>query len=200
MYLFALTALMKKFRLALAGGTFDRLHAGHEKFLRAAFEKSQTVWIGLTSDWFAKKKEYGGSVEKYGERKSALVSFLKKNRLTRRSKIIKINGVAGPQAANPKVNAIIATGETLKGARKINALRRAAGVKPAKIELVEYVLAQDRKRISSTGVRQGRISRQGKVYLRRFESALRLPRRLIGAMRRPLGKLFCDGDYASAAR
>ncbi len=190
----------RKFGLALAGGTFDRLHKGHEAFLRAAFGVSKTVWIGLTSDSFAKRKERGSKVENYKKRKAGLEEFLRKGRLLSRCRIMKIRGVAGPQAANKGIGAIMATEETLAGARHINALRRMAKVRPAKIVLVDFVLAQDGKRISSTRVRQGTISRTGKVYLRKFEKPSLLPGRLVKILRKPIGILFADGDIEAAAK
>ena len=190
----------RKFGLALAGGTFDRLHKGHEAFLLAAFRHSKEVWIGLTSDYYAQKKECGSTVENYKKRKAGLEAFLRKNGLLSRCRILKIHGVAGPQAANPKVEAVIATKETIAGARKINTFRRMAKVRSAKIILVDLVLAQDKKRISSTRVRLGKISRTGKIYLHKFENELRLPKRLVGLMRKPIGLLFEDEDIEAAAK
>ena len=46
----------KKYRKIAVGGTFDRFHEGHLKLLSKAFQLSQLVLIGVTSDEFAQSK------------------------------------------------------------------------------------------------------------------------------------------------
>ena len=48
---------MSKFSLIAMGGTFDIIHRGHLTLLTTAFEISDKVIIGLTSDEFVQKKE-----------------------------------------------------------------------------------------------------------------------------------------------
>ena len=47
---------MSKFSLIAMGGTFDIIHRGHLTLLTNAFEISDKVIIGLTSDEFVQKK------------------------------------------------------------------------------------------------------------------------------------------------
>ena len=47
---------MSKFSLVAMGGTFDIIHQGHLTLLANAFEISNKVIIGLTSDEFVQKK------------------------------------------------------------------------------------------------------------------------------------------------
>ena len=47
---------MSKFSLVATGGTFDIIHRGHLTLLANAFEISNKVIIGLTSDEFIQKK------------------------------------------------------------------------------------------------------------------------------------------------
>ena len=47
-----------KYRKIAVGGTFDKLHKGHEALLDAAFTMADEVLIGITSDDFASMKNH----------------------------------------------------------------------------------------------------------------------------------------------
>ena len=48
-------------------------------------------------------------------------------------------------------------------AERINRLRDKKNLKPLKISVIEYQLAQDNVRISSTRISQGKIDRHGRL-------------------------------------
>ena len=48
-------------------------------------------------------------------------------------------------------------------AEKINRLRSKKNLKPMQISVIEYQLAQDHVRISSTRITEGKIDRHGKI-------------------------------------
>ena len=68
---------MSKFSLVAMGGTFDIIHKGHLTLLSNAFDISDKVIIGITSDEFAAKK---GKIptNKYDQRFENLTSVLTK--------------------------------------------------------------------------------------------------------------------------
>ena len=62
------------------GGTFDFIHIGHVKLLSEAFQISDKVIIGLTSDELATKK--GKKLENpYEQRLENLIEIIEKNEL-----------------------------------------------------------------------------------------------------------------------
>ena len=66
---------MSKFSLIAMGGTFDIIHRGHLTLLTNAFEISDKVIIGLTSDEFVQKKGKTPT-HKYDERLKNLISII----------------------------------------------------------------------------------------------------------------------------
>ena len=66
---------MSKFSLIAMGGTFDIIHHVHITLLSTAFDISEKVIIGLTSDEFVQKKGKN-SIHKYDERLKNLISTI----------------------------------------------------------------------------------------------------------------------------
>ena len=54
---------MEKLNLVATGGTFDYIHIGHIKLLSTAFEISDHVIIGLTSDKFVKRYKLTSNIK-----------------------------------------------------------------------------------------------------------------------------------------
>ncbi|WP_292477950.1 hypothetical protein [Methanothrix sp.] len=55
--------------------------------------------------------------------------------------------------------------ETLPMAEKINRLRTKKGLPPLQISRIEYQMAQDKIRISSTRISEGKIDRHGRLLI-----------------------------------
>ncbi len=66
---------MPKFSLIAMGGTFDIIHKGHLILFANAFEISDKVIIGLTSDEFAEKNGKA-PIHKYDQRLKNLTSII----------------------------------------------------------------------------------------------------------------------------
>ena len=69
---------MKKYNKVCLGGTFDRIHIGHEKLLKIAFEVGEDVIIGLTSDTKAKSGRGDEKLSSFKNRYTNLETFLTK--------------------------------------------------------------------------------------------------------------------------
>jgi pantetheine-phosphate adenylyltransferase len=182
---------MKRFRFACTGGTFDRIHDGHEALLRKAFASANKVLIGLTSDAMVKRtKGFFEIVKPYPKRKKELESFLKKNGFAKKALIVKLDSVCGPVVSKTnKCDCVVTSRKTLEGAREINRQRRKNKLKPLPIILVKTVETQDDKPISSTRVRKGQIDRKGTVFEKAFWKNLLINTASAKILKKPAGKL-----------
>jgi len=155
-----------KYKMVATGGTFDHLHRGHIALLSRSFDIGDAVVIGVTSDVFA-RKEGKNPDQSYAERVRALEEFIHKNLPGRRYVIVKLDDYFGPGIASPDVQAIVVSKETAKRVHIANALRKEKGYPPLETIVVDYVLAEDSKPISSTRIRGGEIDTEGKPRRRR---------------------------------
>ncbi|HEV2139521.1 MAG TPA: pantetheine-phosphate adenylyltransferase [Nitrososphaerales archaeon] len=155
-----------KYKMVATGGTFDHIHRGHSALLGKSFEVGETVVIGVTSDEFA-RREGKNPDQSYAERVEKLEDLIHTRFPGRRYKIAKLDEYYGPGIASPEVEAIVVSKETAARVPLANDLRRAKGFPPLEVVVVDYVLADDSKPISSTRIRNGEIDIQGKLLKRK---------------------------------
>ncbi|MDG6964372.1 MAG: phosphopantetheine adenylyltransferase [Nitrososphaerota archaeon] len=151
-----------KFKTVATGGTFDHLHRGHLALIAKSFEVGERVVIGVTSDEFA-RSEGKTPDEDYEERVKALEALISQMFPGRQHLVAKLDDYFGPGIASPEVEAIVVSRETAKRVSLANALRREKGFPPLEVVVVDYVMAEDSKPISSTRIRKGEIDPQGRV-------------------------------------
>ncbi len=145
------------------GGTFDPIHDGHIALLRRAFELGLDgeVVIGLTSDAMARENRVR-DVNNFEVRESNLRAAVKRCFGIDEVRVTMIDDQCGPSIYED-FDFIVVSPETLPMAEKINRLRAKKNLKSLQISMIEYQLAQDHIRISSTRITQGKIDRHGKV-------------------------------------
>ncbi|MEM2369336.1 MAG: phosphopantetheine adenylyltransferase [Candidatus Bathyarchaeia archaeon] len=151
------------FRIVGVGGTFDELHKGHKVLLKTAFEYGETVWIGLTTDGFAKKLRKNHGIAPYDVRLRNLMKFLEDLSVSSRAEIVPLDDPYGPAASNPEIEAIVVSRETEEKAREINILRGRRGIKPLEVIVIDMVLAEDQIPISTTRIKRGEINHEGRL-------------------------------------
>jgi pantetheine-phosphate adenylyltransferase len=158
------------------GGTFDVLHNGHKELLRKAFAVGREVMIGITSEEFARSLHKPHKVDPYSKRKMDLERLLERWKVLPRARIVPLHDRYGPTVHASGIDALIVSRRTIKTAYEINAKRKAKGLKLLEIVPIDLLLADDRRPISSTRIRRGRIDRRGRLvrsYRRRSPRGLK---------------------------
>lgn len=200
------------YRHAVLGGTFDRLHKGHEAMLTRAFQVAEHVTIGLTTDTYVRtrKQHLCTSIDEetisgvacpsvsllkiasYTMRKKHLDAWIEKQGYGSRTAIMPIDDMVGPTAApGYDFDALVVSTETEKNAEILQGERKANGLAPLAVVAVPMVPAEDLYPISSSRVRIGVIDATGR---------LTMPERMRGALVKPFGALMSDGNTESVMR
>jgi len=146
------------------GGTFDPVHDGHRALFERAFELGD-VTVGLTSDELAPETRHDPRpVRPFEERRASLETELEPlaSAANREFEVRKLEEPTGI-ATEPGFEIIVVSPDTLAGAERINEIREERGLDPLRVELVDYVPAEDGDRISSTRIVRGEIDRHGNL-------------------------------------
>jgi pantetheine-phosphate adenylyltransferase len=155
---------LKKLNLVATGGTFDYIHIGHLKLLSAAFNISNHLIIGLTSDDFVKKFKPTSNIKNNYEiryrnlKEKILQNFNKVN-----YNIIKLEDEFGPVISSSEIQAIVVSEETFEKVQMLNAIRITKCLNPLSVIVVEIAKSEDGQPISSTRIRNGEIDEKGKI-------------------------------------
>lgn len=171
------------------GGTFDRFHKGHRAMLDRAFTVGRTVSVGIATEALYKDKYLSGEIEPFVKRKKSVRDYLFMKGWLDRSRIISFSDFKGPLDKKKSVEAIVVSRQTLPNAMRINKLREDNKLPRLRTIMVEDVMANDGKIISSARIRRGEIDREGIGYLSYFSRTLMLPEKLRSNLRKPLGKV-----------
>ncbi len=153
---------MSEFSLVATGGTFDIIHKGHLTLLSNAFDISDKVIIGLTSDELAEKKGKL-SINKYEKRLENLTQVISKEFPNSSFQISKLDNDFGPAVLEKGVEALVVSDEKSNQGTVLNQLRAEKKLSPVKIITVPMFLAKDGKRISTTRIKNSEIDVEGNL-------------------------------------
>lgn len=176
----------------IAGGTFDRLHKGHEFFLDKAFSSGKRVLIGLTTERMLKKTVRPEAIWSYEKRKKVLEKFIRK--YGKDFEIHPIDDIFGFSTDVKDSYAIVATEETRPTCETINNMRREKGLEELEIVMVPFVYSEDCRIISSSRIRKREIDRNGRVLI-----DYKITEKLREELKKPIGKIF-EGDNPFATK
>jgi pantetheine-phosphate adenylyltransferase len=183
------------FNNIVLGGTFDHFHKGHEALISKAFEVGKKVQLGIADKELYKNKFLSETIESFIVRKKSVSEFLKKKSWLSRAKIITFSHFTGGADKEKNIEAIVVSKETYQNAFKINQLREKNKLTKLKIIMIEDILAEDGKIISSARIRAGEIDREGKKYQIsniKYQKEITMPESLRKILQKPLGKIFKD--------
>lgn len=153
---------MSEFSLIAMGGTFDIIHKGHLTLLSNAFEISDKVIIGLTSDEFAVKK--GKTlINKYEKRLENLTKIISKEFPNSSFQISKLDNDFGPAVLEKEVEALVVSDETSNQGTVLNKLREERNLPSVKVITIPMFLAKDGTRISTTRIKNSEIDADGNL-------------------------------------
>lgn len=153
---------MSEFSLVAMGGTFDIIHRGHITLLSNAFEISEKVIIGLTSDELAKSKGKT-PLNNYEKRLANLTETILKEFPDSSFQISKLDNDFGPAVLEPEVEALVVSDETSNQGDVLNDLRAKKNLSPVKVITVPMFLAKDGSRISTTRIKNSEIDSEGNL-------------------------------------
>lgn len=164
------------------GGTFDRLHKGHEVLLQEACDKTRKggrIVVGVTGDIMLKNKYLVELIEPAGVRMNFVAQFLRKIRPDLRVYVTEISDPYGPSITDPAIDTIIVSEETRGGGEKCNELRIKKGYPPMQVVVAGLVGADGSidpankidEKLSSSKLRLtclGKFLDGGELMCRRF--------------------------------
>lgn len=150
-------------RAIAVGGTFDILHAGHEKLLARAFDLGEQVFVGVTGDRLVSTLNKDHPVRKFVVRQRDLRRLLKARGWLPRARITKLSDPFGPATRRKRLDALVVSEETRANGLRVNALRRAHGLKPLRLYVVRMVRTEDGQPLSDTRIRRGEVNPQGRL-------------------------------------
>ncbi len=144
------------------GGTFDIIHKGHKKLIKKAFEeacKNGSLYIGLSKEKLTISKN---NIKKWQVRKKNLEKYINEKKYKPHFVIKPISDIYGP-TIDQDFDVIVVSPETYANAKRINNKRLELNKRPIEIVKIPYVLADDKKPISSTRIKNGEIDKNGNL-------------------------------------
>ena len=155
--------MRRRFHRVVLGGTFDRLHRGHEALLATAFRLGEKVSIGLTSRRYLAQhpKPPGPPIASEDVRRRNLLRWLGQRYSRRRWQIVPIDDPYGGSVRDG-VDALVVSADTVRGGRAVNRARKRMGRSPVPLIVVPLVLADDLEPLSSRRIRAGEVDPEGR--------------------------------------
>ena len=182
-----------KYDCCLVGGTFDRLHSGHELLLSMAMSSSKSVEIYVVDDEIAKTKS--SLIESFQTRVDNILDWLE-SKSYYNAKVLPLTDSFGPAPKHETADAIVGTPETIGNCEQINVLRKENGLQSLSIIEVPHILDYSGSIISSSRIRSGAIDTQGNPWIEDDlkQVSMKMTSKLDSELKTPMGQLFAGPE------
>lgn len=133
-------ASTKMFKNVCLGGTFDGIHAGHKVLFNEATKIcSERLVVGVTDRDMIKNKVTWELIAPIETRMQEVKRYLTGVNPNLTYEIVAINDIYGPTIEDESLECIVVSEETVKGAHKINDIRKGKGWPALDIRIVNLV-------------------------------------------------------------
>ena len=184
------------YRVAGLGGTFDHFHRGHERFILFAANLADHLQIGITTRELIQQKPLAELCQEYEARAQAVDEFCTRHNIS--FELIPLNDVYGPTLEGSVIEALCVTKETVPGGALINRARKERGLPELPLYVCDYYPDELGRPLHSLGIREGAVSREGRVYERILQSTLILNEDQREFFARPQGPVIHEIASGSA--
>lgn len=175
---------------AAVGGTFDHFHLGHQELLKTASHTASQLVIGITDQNLIQTKTDAHLIEQYQHRYQSVASWLNQNNLESTATIVKLIDPFGPTLTDPSIDSLVVSSVTKVGANQLNQVRVDKNLIPLPVIITPMVLDETDDYISSTKIRQGLITRNGRVTQKLFDHDYVFSDTQLAELSHPQGQVF----------
>ena len=153
------------FNRVCLGGTFDTIHAGHEKLLKDALLRCKEILtIAVTDESIVQRKVLWELIKPISQRMDDVKRYLETQMKEHGSNnpflnIVSLSDPFGPAIFDSTLEAIVVSDETIAGGHKINDIRREKGMKELEVISISLIPDNDKEtsfeedKVSSSSLR-----------------------------------------------